>query len=223
MKGSFWVWFGAIWLAVGLPFVLIAAFLVVDERRFETEGRLVEAMVLTKEIRHVTYRFDTPDHQRFEGHGDVPEATWNALTERGPIQVVYLRDRPASNRIAGESKRMLLALFAFLGGFLSLVGGTMLVGALRSARTKRRLLESGVRAAAIVAEVGAMNLRVNGRTQWRLKYDYHDYQNRPHRGTVYLAEDTARQWKAGDPGNVMFDPERPQKAIWLGKTEEKFS
>ena len=54
MKGSFWVWFGAIWLAVGLPFVLIAAYLAVDERRFETEGRLVEAMVLTKEIRHVT-------------------------------------------------------------------------------------------------------------------------------------------------------------------------
>ena len=89
-----------------------------------------------------------------------PRQTWNALTERGPIQVMYLPDRPASNRIAGESKRMLLALFAFLGGFLSLVGGTMLVGAPPSARTKRRLLESGVRAVLIVAAVGAMNLRV---------------------------------------------------------------
>ena len=139
MKGSFWVWFGAIRLAVGLPFVLIGALLAVDERRFETEGRLVEAMGknLTKGIRHVTYRFDTPHRQRFEGHGDVPEATWNALTERGPIQVVYLPDPPASSCIAGESKRMLLALFAFLGGFLSLMGGTILVAALRSARTKR--------------------------------------------------------------------------------------
>ncbi len=76
-----------------------------------------------------------------------------------------------------------------------------------------------MRAPATVAEVKDMNLRVNGRTQWRLKYDYHDFFNRAHQRSMYLDADEASLWKPGDAGEVLFDPDRPDRAIWLGRAD----
>ena len=102
---------------------------------------------------------------------------------------------------------------------MSTAGATIVLAALSKERTRRRLLTSGVAASAVVAEVAPMNLRVNGRQQWRLKFDYHDYRNQPHRGSVYMDPDEATLWAEGDRGQVLFDPERPATAIWLGRTE----
>ena len=113
----------------------------------------------------------------------------------------------------------MLLIFTFVGSLLSIVGGTIVTVALRNARTRLRLLTAGVRAPATVAEVKAMNLRVNGRTQWRLKYEYRDYQGRPHRQSMYLDADEAMRWKPGDTGDVLFDRDRPDRAIWLGRAD----
>jgi hypothetical protein len=183
-------------------------------------------MVLTKEIgqsgdnviRSVTYRFSA-DGRTIEGKSEVQESIWTSLTERGPVPIAYLPNRPSVNRVVGSSKRTLLLIFSFAGTLLSIAGGTIVTIALRNARTRRRLLTAGVRAPATVAEVTAMNLRVNGRTQWRLKYDYRDSQSRAHQRSMYLDADEAQRWKPGDTGDVLFDPDRPDRAIWLGKVE----
>ena len=176
-QSHFWVLFGSIWLLVGLPFLLLAGYFLIQERQLAS-GRVVEAMVLTKNIggsgdqvnRSVTYRFTDGDGQSIEGKSDIGEAQWNSLTERGPVSVAYLPTRPSVNRVVGSSKLTLLLIFSFVGAVLSIAGGTIVTVARSSARTKRRLLTAGVRAPATVAEVQDMNLRVNGRTQWRLKY-----------------------------------------------------
>lgn len=224
---NFWAFFGSIWLIVGLPFLLIAGYLIVQERQLASAGRVVEGVVLAKHItrskdtvtRSVTYRFEAADGRRIEGDSDVPESLWRSLTERGPVQVLYLPDRPSANRIAGTSKMTLLLIFSFVGGLLSIAGATIAGVALRNARVRRRLLTSGVRAPATIAEVKPMNLRINGRTQWRLTYEYRDHQNRPHRRSMHVDADEARRWQPGNTGDVMFDPERPRHAIWLGNIE----
>jgi hypothetical protein len=227
-QSHFWVLFGSIWLLVGLPFLLLAGYFLVQERQLATTGRVVEATVLTKDIdrsgnnvnRSVTYRFRNAAGRVIEGRSDVGESIWNSLTERGPVSVTFLPNRPSVNRVVGSSKLMLLLIFSFVGGLLSIAGGTIVTVARSSARTKRRLLTAGVRAPATVAEVKAMNLRLNGRSQWRLKYDYHDFRSRPHRRSMYLDADEADLWKPGDTGEVLFDPDRPDHAMWLGRAEE---
>jgi hypothetical protein len=124
------------------------------------------------------------------------------------------------NHVAGTSKLTLLLIFSVVGGLLSIAGGTIVTAALRSAQTKHRLLTAGVRAPATVAEVKSMNFRLNGRPQWRLKYDYHDFRSRSHRRSMYLDADEASLWKLGDTAEVLFDPDRPNHAMWLGRAQE---
>jgi len=189
---------------------------------------VVEAMVLTKDVgksgdsvhHSITYRFTTDDGRTLEGKSEVSESIWNAVTERGPVSVAYMPGRPSSNAVVGASKRTLLLIFSLAGLVLSTVGGTLVVVSLRKSRTARRLLTAGVRAPATVTEVRPLNLRVNGRTQWRLKYEYHDYQSRPYRRAMYLDADEAMHWKPGDTGDVLFDPDRPATSVWLGKVDE---
>jgi hypothetical protein len=225
--GNFWVFFGSIWLLVGLPFVLLAGYFILQERQLATTGRVVDAMVLTKDMtrsgdarhRSVRYRFTTAEGRTIEGESEVRESVWSPLTERGPVPVAYLPNRPSVNRVVGSSELTMLLIFSFVGCLLSIAGGTIVTVAVRKARLRTRLLTAGVRASATVAEITAMNLRVNGRTQWKLQYEYRDSRNRPHRQSLYLEADEARRWKPGDIGDVLFDPNRPGRAVWLGRTD----
>lgn len=220
---SFWTLFGSIFLLVGLPFVLLAGYFVMEEHQLAANGRVVEALVLTRDIsrsgsnvtRSVTYRFDDADGRVIQGRSNVDEPRWSSLTERGPVDVVYLPHRSSVNRLVGASERVRLLIFAAVGCVLSLAGGTIVVLAVRQARMRRRLLTAGVRAPATVADVRPMNLRLNGRTQSRLTYEYRDFQARAHRRTQYLDADEASRWKAGDAGEVLFDPDDPDQALWL--------
>jgi hypothetical protein len=225
-QGNFWVLFGSIWLLVGLPFLLGPGYFILQERQLATNGLETEGIVVTKEVgrsgdsvhRKIGYRF-TADGQTFEGTSEVSEERWNSVTERGPVPIEYLPGRPAVSRVVGASELTLLLIFSFVGLLLSIAGGTIVFVSLRRARTTRRLLTSGVRADASVTEVEPMNLRVNGRPQWRLKYEYRDHRSRQHVGSMYLDGEEAERWKAGDAGIVLFDPDRPATAVWLGTPE----
>ena len=208
IQNNFWVFFGSIWLLVGLPFVLLAGYFIVQERQLATTGRVVDAIVLTKDIsrsgdtkhRSVRYRFTTAEGRTIEGKSEVEESIWSSLTERGPVRVAYLPNRPSVNRVLGSSELTMLLIFSFVGCLLSIAGGTIVTVALRRARLRTRLLTKGVRAPATVAEVKAMNLRVNGRPQWKLKYEYRDHQSRSHFRSLYLDADEASRWNAGRYG-----------------------
>jgi uncharacterized protein DUF3592 len=226
-QANFWVFFGSIWLLVGLPFVLLAGYFIIQERQLATTGRVVDAIVLTRDIsrsgdsvhRSVRYRLTTAEGETFEGKSEVGESIWSSLTERGPVRVAYLPNRPSVNRVVGSSQLTMLLIFSFVGGLLSIAGGTIVTVAVRKARLRSRLLTDGVRAPATVAEVTAMNLRVNGRPQWKLKYEYRDHQSRSHLRSMYLDVEEASRWNAGDVGDVLFDPNRPDQAVWIGRTD----
>ena len=226
-QGKFWIFFGSIWLLVGLPFVLLAGYFIIQERRLATTGHVVDAVVLTKDIsrsgdtvhRSVRYRFTAADGETIQGKSEVRESVWSPLTERGPVRVAYLPNRPSVNRVVGSSELTMLLIFSFVGCLLSIAGGTTVTVAVRRARLRTRLLTDGVRAPATVAEVTAMNLRVNGRPQWKLKYEYRDHHSRSHFRSMYLDAEEASRWNAGDIGEVLFDPNRPDRAVWIGRTD----
>lgn len=143
LKNSFGFWFGGLWLVGGLPFLVAVIYLVQDDRRYEMEGRVAQGMVLTKEVRrsrsnnsdttshYVTYRFAASDGKTVEGRDQLGQSQWERLTERGPVQIVYLPSSVDSNRVLGQTHLMLEVIFGILAGFFVLAGGAILFLSLR--------------------------------------------------------------------------------------------
>jgi hypothetical protein len=160
-NSSFWFWFGGLWLAVGLGFLTIGAGIGFYERglaaQLAAEGVRTEGLVLTKEISapsngsesyRVSFRFSDTRGETFRGTARLAPEAWDALVERGPIEIVYLAGRPQTHRVAGQSdsRAMLAFVFALIGAVLTVVGGFVLGNALRTRRLA--LARTGVTAIA---------------------------------------------------------------------------
>jgi hypothetical protein len=218
--------FGAIWLLVGIPFLVIGLVTVWEERRYTTEGVVVEGIVLGKDLRRsksdsrtyaVRYRFIASDGQEVEGRADVGLAAWERLAERGPVSIVYLPGRPTSSRVQGEPQWWLPVIFLFVGGTLTLIGGSVVVRALRRAWAQVGLSQRGITVTGTVTDVGPASMRVNGEAPWQLRYRYLDHRGHEHRGvSADLSAADAAQWQPGSTGAVRYDRERPHRSVWLG-------
>jgi hypothetical protein len=143
---SFWVRFGSIWFFVGLPFLIIGIYtgtqVMTQQERFQKEGQSTQGMVLTKAMKggekssdtsyRITFRFSTADGQVVNGSASVSPEIWDRLEERGPVQVTYLPYKPQSNWVKGKKvDRMLPIGFGIVGGIFTLLGGFVLIKALR--------------------------------------------------------------------------------------------
>ena len=164
---NFWLWFGGIWLAVGLLLLAIGGAIGLNlgdgglAARLEAEGTRVEGVVLTKEIAsaedsaryRVTFRFADARGATVRGTAQVDPDAWDALVERGPIEVVFLQDRPETYRVPGQTgddDAVLAFVLPFVGAVVASLGGALIVMALRTRRVRRELLRSGASAAATV-------------------------------------------------------------------------
>lgn len=232
LKKSFGLWFGGIWLVAGLPFLVAAIYLFYDDRRYETEGRIAQGTVLTKEVQrsrsssssyttsyYVTYRFTAPEDQTVEGRDQLGQSQWDALTERGPVQIAYLPSSVSSNRVLGQTHLMLKVIFGILGGFFPLVGGAILFLTVRRAWIESRVQHAGLIVPATVTSVQPTRLEINGRPQWRLEYSFEDLSGRPQTRHVTISPEDASEWDSGDRGIIRVDPDRPTRVVWIGKPE----
>lgn len=223
---SFGLVFGAVWLLVGIPFFVIGVGTAWKERRYATEGVVVEGIVLSKDLRRsrndsrtyaVRYRFITRDGQEVEGRTTIGLAAWERLVERGPVPVVYLPGQPTGSRIPGESQWLLPVVFLFLGVSLTLIGGSIVGRALLLARARIGLSRRGITVTGTVTDVVEIGLRVNRRTPWRLRYRYVDHRGAEHRGmSGNLSAAEATHWHTGSAGAVRYDRDRPGRSVWLG-------
>ncbi len=233
---SFGVWFGGIFLLVGLPLFVVSIFLFYDDWRFSQEARSIQGTILTKAIRQshpstrsdrnrtpkthyeVTYRF-TVEGVTLEGRDELSRGDWERLRADGPVEVLYRPQRPSSNRLPGHSSWLMKTIFGLIGSVFTVLGGTVLVGSLRQIRLEERLRRQGVSTQGTVTELHARNLRVNDVQLWRLRFEYNDFQDHRQVKTIDMSEDEALQWKVGDVGKVMYDPARPTEAVWLGRDD----
>lgn len=231
-NANFWFWFGGLWLAIGLLFVGVGGGVGIYSGRLDAgltaDGARTQGVVLSKEISapndgsasyRVTFRFATSLGETIRGSAQLDPATWDSLVERGPIEIVYLPDRPQTYRVAGQSDgdAVLAFVFPLIGGVLSVVGGVVLVNALRTGRLARELGRSGAVTVGSVTEVSPSRLRINGVTQWVLRYRFQDPSGRVHEGKCALAPHEAASWQPGASGRVRYDARHPRTHLWTGQ------
>ena len=232
-RKSLGFWFGGIALLFGLPWLIVNGIVpLYDGWRFAEEGRSTQGMVLTKEIRRsgstrsenlhyeVTYRFTVPG-ETIEGRDELSLEDWERLVERESADVLYLAHKPSSNRLVGRRPWFLKTLFGLIGLVLTVLGSTLFVRAVGNARLDLHLRRHGVSAQGTVTELTDRNLRVNRVRQWRLHYEYADFEGHRHLKTFDLPQDEAQGWTVGDVGGVLYDPARPAEAMWLGRAESR--
>lgn len=226
--------FGGVWLAVGLPVLAGGIALWQTEQRFAAEAVTVEGQVLTRDIvsarrrsagggggrstsYRVTYRFATPDGTRYVGSSKVEVGVWENLREQGPVAIAYLADDPASNRIVGATRWAGALIMGGLGAVFALAGGGIFAFAAARRWSAARLRRAGVLAEGTVLEARPTSFRINGVTQWRARYRYHDLRGRVHVGeTGLLAPEEAQRLGRGVTGEVRYDRRHPAKSVWLG-------
>ena len=231
-RRSFPFWFGGIWLAVGLPFVVVGIWVAVDtvrqQQRYATAAQVTDGMVLTKRISRgtnestsywVSYRFRAADGGVIQSEKKISGTLWDRLVEREPVRITYLPDRPAAHRLEDEGADWAMPLiFTGLGSFFAGLGGWIFLRGLRSILREVRLHREGTRTEATVTDVEPANVSFNGVGQWRLRYRYRDHRGRERHGESNLIPpDEAEQWKPGDTGTARFDVHAPGKSIWVGK------
>ena len=234
-RTSFGALFGGIFLVCGLPFLVIGLSLFVSDWRFAQEAQATTGLVLTRDIRtttsgsgsrrtrtrhyEVNYRF-VVDGTTYEGEDELSRAGWLGLREREPVEVFYRPSRPSSNALTRSGDWALKIIFTLLGGVFSGVGAIVFGRALRTARLRSRLLEQGQRTEGTVVALQPRNVRINRVRQWRLRFEYQDHLGGRHEGTFDLPEPDAREWETGQAGEVLYDPMRPETAVWVGRDGE---
>ena len=232
VRRSYLFWSGLLLLGIGAIFLAVGSTFVLEERRYQHEGQITTAVVLTKAIERatrtgsggrrsethytVTYRFTSADGQSYQGSGDVSVSAWERLREQEPVQVEYIASYPMTNRVAGEASRALQYVFPGIGLIAVVIGSTLLVRAIGAAQMKSRVWSQGTAADATVAAVEETNVKVNSRPMWVVRYQYRDLTGRTHQGTSeYMAAEKAHAWKTGDKIRVRFDPAKPELSVWV--------
>lgn len=135
---TFWLWFGGVWLLVGVPFLCIGLAVGVRayhrHERLDREGLPATGTVLVKSVspgedgsgdERVEYRFRTSGGRVVRDEARLSAAAWDRLAERGPVRVTYLPGDPGVHRIDGEKDDRLVlgGIFTVLGGVLTVLGG----------------------------------------------------------------------------------------------------
>lgn len=184
---------GVIFLLVGLSLLGVGIVqFYEDRRRFAVQGETIE------------------------GRAELTHDDWARLTEGGPVEVLYLPMNPSSNRLAGS--RPWTTIFGLIGLIFTAIGAATLVHAIRQTRLETRLRQHGVSSKGVVTELREGPLKINDVPQWRLQYEYEDFDGHRHVNTLDLPEEEARQWKVGEVGVVRYDSAKPTEAIWIGRS-----
>lgn len=112
------------------------------------------------------------------------------------------------------AKRSFLILF---GGIWLLVGLPFFGVGIGTALSELRLEREGTLATATITSVEQTNLRINGRPQWRIRYQFTDRQGRKVDGkSDAMSWEEVERFQEGASGKVRFDPEKPAANVWLG-------
>ena len=225
-KRSFWLVFGGIWLLVGLIMLVVGIGMTIDERRWDSAVR-VTGMVLTKDIvpadsdssteYRVTFRYPV-DGEMVEGDRKVDVHAWEALRERGPVDVYYISGSSEPARLDPSPEPFGPLIFLAFGIGLGGVGGFLFQRDLRRVFRARRLLSSGIDADATVIAVEGTDVSFNRRPQFRVRYRYRDGSGAVHEGdSGYLEWEEASTYSPGDDVKVRYDRARPADNVWVGR------
>jgi hypothetical protein len=228
-RRSFGFWTGAMCLLIALPLAGASILTHYADWSFGREATFTDGTVLTKEIRksrrrgktrvrgyEATYRFAV-DGRVYEGRDQLSLDGWRALHEQERTRVRYRPRDPSDNRLDAPRPWLRRTVMLLSGILLSGIGGFLFAGAVRRARLEWRLSPHGARTEGTVTARFDRNLVVDGVRLWRLQYEFSDDQGVRHENTTDMPETDAAGWNVGESGVVLYDPARPDEAIWIGR------
>jgi len=219
---------GVVFLVVGLPFLALGVSRLREDRHFATAGRQTVGVVVSKAPRagrphrtgtsrgyFVLYQFTTPERVSVVNEATMSQSAYNALSDGGPIEVVYLPETPSQSRARGEFSTVWV--FLPLGVVFTSIGIVCLGIAIRQTMSAARLRRDGVLTEATVTDVVRANVTINNVSQVRVGYHFSDEQGLRQDGrSPLMAEPDAAQWTAGRRVYVKYDRARPSKSLWIG-------
>jgi hypothetical protein len=219
---------GGILLVCGLVPASIGAESARAEQRYRDEARIVRAQVVDKSMQpatsnsgtryEVTYLAALPDASPVERTDAIDVSAWERLERGSELELQYLEDEPESIRIAREPEVVGFAVLFGIGAVLTSIGGVLAALGVRDVGRHSRLSNHGTPADATVVELEQTNVRINRRSQWRIRFTYRDHLGQERRGqSGYLSMADAHEWQTGDVGRVHFDRDRPELVLWLGE------
>lgn len=220
---SFWIWFGAIWLLVGVLFLVVSVWGIGSEQELEHSGVVTEGEVLDKwresgavSPHKVRYRFAAPDGRAYADEAALPRRQWEGLRAGDAVRVRYHPSRPWSHQLEQEEDLGPLP-FVALGLVVTGVGG-WLIG-MWSVKIRRflRLQEHGMLVEGTVLEVSPTGIIVNDERLHVVRYEYRDHQAQMRQGASRpMAPEEALRWTPGERGSVRYDRTRPSISEWMG-------
>ena len=161
------------------------------------------------------YRFTTPERRTVVNEATMSQSAYNALSDGGPIEVVYLPEDPTQSRARGEYS--IAWVFVPLGGVFTLIGLVCLGIAIPAMISAARLRRYGVLTEATVTEVVRADVKIDRVQQARVGYEFSDGRgNRQQGRSPLMPEPDAAQWTPGRRVYVKYDRARPSKSLWLG-------
>jgi hypothetical protein len=225
-RKSLLLWFGAAFLAGGLAVLFMGIDGVIQERRYQNDSRVAQAVVLAKSIKpasrqessstryEITYRFATADGRTVEGTDAVSVETWESLDAGSSLSITYLPDQPHVNR-AALSGRMDTALVAIgLGSIFALVGGFFFFRTAIRVWRQWSILRGGDAAQGTIIAIEPTSTEINNVRQWEIRYRYRDHHGLTHEGTSGdMAPDEAHPFAIGETVKVRFDREHPDESV----------
>lgn len=218
---------GAVLLMVGGIFLVIVTSLYLDDQRYRTAGRTVEATVVGKQLRRatentgtayeLTYRLRLDDGRELVRTEATDIPLWERLEEGDAIHVEHVPGDDGSSRIDRQANPVMLVIGLGVGSLLAFPGAWLVLGGLGAVRRKLRLYRTGTPATATVVDVRESNVRVNKVTWWVVAFTYRDGLGR----TVEAVSDPmppreAEGWSPGDTAQVRVDLHSGECA-WLGR------
>lgn len=222
---SFWIWFGGIWLLVGLSFLIGTCLMLGTLQELRRGGAEADGVVLDKWIEEqagstpkIRYRFIAPDGQGYEGESELARQDWEAAREGDAVRLRYHPKWPILNQRKGEEPRAgRILAFLGIGALLTAIGGFLVVSWLAKLRRFVYLQEHGMLVEGTVVDVTPTGIIVNHERLHALRYQYRDHRGATREGkSRALAPEEALKWHPGDRGSVRYDRLRPSISEWMG-------
>jgi hypothetical protein len=224
---------GAVFFLTGVGTVFLARYLISTEKRYEREGKTVQATVTRKDTyttrstsgsgrhRHtrtrthyrVHYTFRSDDGKSHSGRGNVSHSLWSSLDPGRPIEVQYLPGNPSKNRPAAAKQGKTVWVFLLFPVIFGGAGLVMLVIVGRRAARHGTLLTQGNLTRGTVEEKTLRrDIRINNRSPYAISYRFESADGGTHTGKdLVLDEATAARLEPGQPVGVLYLPTHPDK------------
>jgi len=131
---------GAAFFFGGSSFAVSGLLDLLEERRFDADGRIAEARIVDKGIKEaqrserrstaytVTYRFTTGDGRGIAGEAVLKPDAWEKAKAGDILRVQYLPARPQASRLQGESLMVDAIVGLLVGPLFALIGAALLLG-----------------------------------------------------------------------------------------------